>query len=254
MERSSEVLEPESQIASGLPVASEGPPSPVLPALPSNLDDQILQAVTDPKIQGLIHRMLNGDEPYGRPLSYWEQKKFNPTNISVVLLRAAGFKGKEIAAMIGQDQATISITIRHPYGQKLLSLLMPIVAAQSLDVRRRTDHYASILLDRVFEMGLESEDANEVARISFGLMDRSSFAVTKKTQVEHTITAGSAQIDRLARAMEESNALEVSVDYELLPSPEGSVGRGTSAPVSSDGDTRSLDVPPIEGSSQEKVA
>lgn len=238
-------------------LGESGPPVAPLGSLPSSesFDDRLLSVVNSGPLQGLIGRMLDGSEPKMRPLVYWESDKFNPTNISVVLLRVAGFQQKEIAEMVGQSAAWVSTTLKHPYGRQLTQTLVPMVAAQSLDIRRRQEAYGSVLLDKVFEMAMESEDVNEVRHITFGLLDRAGFGEIRQAKVEHSFSAPTATMDRLSKALENSARLDamVQADFTVLPSSrDGSTAEeGSSGSPVSDGAARTPSEPPMRGSPSE---
>lgn len=258
----SERLTPEVQISGSPPMAGDALPSSqaVVPQDTRTLDDVLMNVMQAPELQGLFQRLLNGAEPYSRPLARNEPLKFNPTNISVVLLRAAGLKGKEIADIVGQTQAYVSITLRHPYGQKLLSVLLPMMAAQSLDIKRRAEAYASTMLDKLFDMGLESDDIVAVKGITFGLMDRAGYGAVQRSEVKHSFNASDASINRMAEALHESSRVdEAYADYTIVSdSDEGSAAQdGTSADLASDELARNPNEPPGGGSlaeSQQEAA
>lgn len=238
-------------------VETSPPAGPAQPPLSSeSINDKLMTVVQSGPLQELIGRMLDGSEPMARPLAYWENSKFNATNLSVVLLRVAGFSQKEIAEMTMQSPAWISTTLKHPYARQLIQTLVPMVAVQSLDIRRRQEHYGSVLLDKVFDMAIESNDINEVRQVTFGLLDRAGFGEHKVSKVEHSFSAPSETMERLSKALEASAKLDsiMDADYTILSREEITAEEGSSASLVSDDDARSLNEPPIGASPSENSA
>lgn len=172
-----------------------------------------------PELQGLIDRMLDGVEPLERPLKTWEPVKFSPVHINICTLRAAGFKGVEIARIMDIDPQRVSITLRHPWGQKLIRALVPKNVVRVIDIRTRLDEYASDLLDHSFGLALKSEDPEVVSKITFGILDRAGYAPKPSGSGDtgnHVAppSARESTMQRLASAMEDSNA----INREIMPS------------------------------------
>jgi len=75
-----------------------------------------------PEVSELIRRCLDGTEP-AEGKKPWHQDKFSARHVNVCMLRAAGFKNGEIASAMGANPATISWTLSHPYGKKIIHAL-----------------------------------------------------------------------------------------------------------------------------------
>lgn len=169
-----------------------------------------------PETMELIQRLLDGSEAYGRELKAWEVQKFNPIHINICVLRAAGFRGVEIAKILDLQQTTVSLTLTHPYGVKLVGALVPRSAVKVFDIKTRLEEQASELLDHVYELAMNSEEVEDVAKVTFGILDRAGYApktsVASK-EVPGSYTVNSSTLRRLERAMEGSKM----VNAEVMP-------------------------------------
>lgn len=168
-----------------------------------------------PEVQELIQRTLDGSEPLGRDLKPWEVVKFSPIHVNVCVLRAAGFRGVEIHKILGLEPSTISITLNHPYGVKLIGALVPRGAVKVFDIKTRLEENASELLDHMYSLAMKSEEVEEVAKVTFGILDRAGYqpkpAASK--EVAGTFTVQDSTMRRLERAMEGSKM----VTQEVMP-------------------------------------
>ena len=191
-----------------------GPGPEILSVQEELAEDQSL----DPETQALIARCMEGTEPLERELKPWEQKDFSAINVTTIMLAAAGFRNAQIAQIQGINQAHISVTLRHPYGRKILHAMMNRQGARVLDIKTRLEEYASDLLDKVANMALQKEvqDLELVAKVGFGILDRAGYGVTQKIESKSTaVTAVASEqtLSRFARALEESR----SVDRDIMP-------------------------------------
>jgi hypothetical protein len=178
-------------------------------------DDAVDASRLTPEMMELIERMLAGTEPYGRDLKSYEVVKFTPYHVNVCTLRAAGFKGVEISQIVGADQSSISIILRHPYGVKLVAALVPRSTVKIFDIRTKLEEYASTLLDETYKAALTCEDLEVQSRVTFGLLDRAGYqprpaggeGKAPPRQIEEPT------LRRLTAAIEESD----QVNREVMP-------------------------------------
>lgn len=193
-----------------------------------DMDSAFDQAWNNPALQGLIQRCLTGEEPQDdidpgvyTPDGAYQGDKFNMTHVQIVMLRAAGFRNKDVAQMLGVTSPMVYYTLRHPYARKILGLLVPMHAVKVIDIRTRMEHYASELVDHAYDLAKESKDVAEVSRVTFGFLDRAGFA--PRTQPASPEGAAAAPdslpkndrlLARIAAAVEES----VIVDRQVMPS------------------------------------
>lgn len=212
------------------------------------IDQAMLDALANPELKGLLSRLMDGTEPYDRPLHPWEPRRFSVVNINTILMLAAGWRGTEVARSLGLERGRVSTIKNHPYGRKLLRALLPESVKSTLDVRARIKGYASDLLERLYEYGMSTEDPNVVARIGFGMMDRAGYSPVQKVDQRHRheLVLSEKVADRLATAMEHSQrAREIqTVDCEVLPAGSGVVG----APALPDGRAAEVLSRPSSGS------
>lgn len=169
----------------------------------------------------LIERLLAGKEPYGRDLKVGEPEKFSPIHINICTLRAAGFKGAEIAKILDLDASRVSIILRHPYGIKLVGALVPKNSFRVLDIRTRIDEYAGELLDRIYGKAMTEDDTSKVASVTFGLLDRAGYAV-KPAASDGRPDKGvfsESTMKRLSRALDESREVDAVVMASWVPKP-----------------------------------
>lgn len=169
-----------------------------------------------PEVQDLIQRMLDGSEPLGRDLKQWEVLKFNPIHINVCVLRAAGFRGVEISKITQMEQSTISVILNHPYGVKLVGALVPRGAVKVFDIKTRLEENASELLNHMYSLAMESEKVEDVAKVTFGVLDRAGYQPkvnTNSKEVPGSFTVQESTMRRLERAMTGSDM----VTREVMP-------------------------------------
>jgi len=174
-----------------------------------------------PEVQGLIQRCLEGTEP--AELRGWEQARFTPGHINIVLMKVAGFKNREIAQALKLTATNVAIVVNHPYGRKIMAALVPESVPRVLDIRTRMEAYASEILDHVVDLALATDDVDKARQVGFGLLDRIGHGPIQKginAQVPPSALGfdGKSEgnphlLGRLASALEESNRL----DKELMP-------------------------------------
>jgi hypothetical protein len=178
----------------------------------------------EPEIKALITRCMEGTEPVDVPLKPWQNQRFNATNVTVVLLRAAGLKGSQIAEMLGQDQARVSVILTHPYGKKILQAMMHRQGARIVDIKTRLEDYAGAILDKMHEEAMKSEDLKIVAAVGFGLLDRAGYGTVQKIQSESrslSVTASPENISALTDALNGSDRVDrhVMPNFKVKPPP-----------------------------------
>lgn len=236
-----ERLEAEVQLADESPELSRGD------AALQELDEQVEASRLTPVVQDLIQRMMDGSEPYGRDLKPYEPMKFTPIHINICTLKAAGFRGNEIAQMVGLEAARVSIIIRHPYGVKLVSAIVPRNSARVLDIRTKMVEYADDLLDETFKLAMEEKDLDKMSKVTFGLLDRAGYAPKATHSDEKTRGTGLENahlLSRIATAITESDQVTKQImpgyvprrppEEGALPGSEVIGSSGESAPLSHD--------------------
>lgn len=176
-----------------------------------------------PEIQGLIHRCMDGSEPHG-PLAQYHVLKFSPMHVNIAVLRAAGFKGTEIAQITGATKQVVYTTLTHPYAKALRAALVPSNSARVIDIRTRIDEYAGELLDKVFGMALVSDSMEDVTKVTFGLLDRGGYApkaAGAPGEVRDASGRGAvvpeSTMSRLLSALEGSESIESQVMPTWVP-------------------------------------
>lgn len=211
-----EHLEREVQIADQEAPATVSPPglSEAESSGQRALNEELGEAQLTPVVMSLIERLMAGTEPFGRELKAWEVKAFSPVHINVCTLRAAGFKGVEIARICSLDSSRVSQILTHPYGVKLVGALVPRNSVRVLDIRTRLEEYAGDLLDRVYGQAMIDEDLEKVQKVTFGMLDRAGYNPKPAVQSEKPSgELNDSTFRRLARALDESS----QVDREVMP-------------------------------------
>jgi hypothetical protein len=211
------------------------------------LDSQVEASRLTPQVQELIQRMLDGKEPYGRDLKSYEPLKFSPTHINICTLKAAGFKGREIAEMVGLDQVRVSIILRHPYGVKLIASIVPRNSARVLDIKTKMLDYANDLLDETFTLAMKENDLDKLSKVTFGLLDRTGYGPKAPVAGEKPGGVGLDNhqlLGRMAAALDESKQVNESImpryvqrrppEEGVLPGSEVVGSSGQLAPVGRD--------------------
>lgn len=213
-------LEPETRIE----VESDTRPSTGGSAQASghrDLEDAASELSDDTKL--LISRCLDGTEPTGRELYAWETQKLSPKAVQAVLLRAAGFKGVEVAKLLGIDAQNVSIFCRHPYGQKILHAMMHTQGARVLDIKSKLEANANVMLDTLMLRAAAEANTEIVAKVTFGLLDRAGYGPKQIIGVERSggFAADKTSMSRIADALEGSRKIDqhVTPHFQQKPPP-----------------------------------
>lgn len=187
--------------------------------------DAVLEsAKLNPAVKELIQRCLDGSEPMAEDeQKSWHQQRFTPEHVNAVLLKAAGFRNREICQALQFTPTQVSVIVNHPYARKIIGLVVPENAPRVLDIRTRMEAYASEVLDHVVNLSLACDDVDKARQVGFGLLDRIGHGPIQKS-VGAQVPASALGLDgkgggnphllgRLAGALEESNRL----DREVMP-------------------------------------
>lgn len=193
----------------------EAPLPAKLAAASSEMLDSIGTSAIPDHVKALIGRMMDGTEPPGVPLAIHQVNKFGPQHINVAVLRAAGFKGSEIAQITGYNQQLVYNVMSHPYGKRLVKELQMCNGTRVLDIKTRIEDYAGELLDKAFGLAMLEQDLDKVTKVTFGLLDRAGH-IPKDSAKEapatgQEIKATDSTMQRLARAMEGSRMVNEQV-------------------------------------------
>jgi hypothetical protein len=235
MPRIEDALEKETNVSPVATSPSAGEPSSIQAGPPSEQEqvDTLALVLGESRhsiyIQGLIKRLMDGSEPIEEDQKkYYHVDKFNAAHINMIMLKAAGFKNVEICDIIGLDkrnQGAVSTIIRHPYGQKLLQAMIPLTVGRAVDVKTRMTSYASQMLERLYDVGMNTKDEQVATRIGFGLLDRAGFGAVKQVSNTHKFSGPAESIRRLADALSESQQVKevVAGNYTIRSLPEGGV-------------------------------
>lgn len=182
--------------------------------------DELVASRLTAEAKGLIERLLDGSEPYGRDLKSWEPQKFTPQHINICVFRSIGLKGAEIARMMEMDQSRISVILGHPYGVKLVRALVPRQAVKVLDIRTKMELYADDLLERLHDKGMNEEDTSKLTAVTFGLLDRSGFGIKQEPSRGGSALGGDPSVlRRIAGALEGSKEIDAVVMPNFQPKP-----------------------------------
>lgn len=243
-----ERLEAEVQIAEPTPNPSEANGQQVDTSTDASVDMMTEASRLSPEVQELIQRLLDGSEAYGRDLKAWEVQKFNPIHVNICVLRAAGFRGVEIAKILELQQTTVSLTLTHPYGVKLVGALVPRGAVKVFDIRTKLEEQAAELLDHVYDLAMGSEEVKDVATVTFGILDRAGYVPktnTNSKEIPGSFAVQESTMKRLERAMAGSEMVSREVmphwvprkppDEGMLP-VDGTVGSSAQEVAGQNGD------------------
>jgi hypothetical protein len=174
-----------------------------------------------PEIESMVQRMMAGTEPYGCELRPQDVRKFTPLHVQIVMLRIAGFKGSEIARITGAAKQLVYFTILHPYAKKLLYALVPQGSARVIDIRSRLDEYASELLDHVFSLSMQSNELEDVSKVTFGMLDRAGFSPKQDTPSKSSngtlAVVPESTMSRLLSALQGSEQINGEVMSSWVP-------------------------------------
>lgn len=185
------------------------------------------------EVKMLISRCLDGTEPLDRPLKSGEPDKLSTRALQAVLLRAGGWKNRDVARMMDLEPGTVSVLTGHPYGRKIIAAMMVHQSVKVLDIKTKLEFYANEMLDHTFKLAMTDNDIGTVQKVTFGLLDRAGYG--PKSTIEHETKESASLVNnthlltRVADALSESKAVErVTRGFRQQP-PPADVPSGTAS-------------------------
>lgn len=160
-----------------------------------------------------LAKVMAGEVARGRPLKYWENLKLRPRHLQILLMKAAGYPNNAIAEQMGMDKARVSVIVRHPDAQTILSYLVSYAAEDMLDVKTRIKAHAGEMLDHVLTTVRNSRDEKVVQKGAFKLLEMAGYGAVQKVEAKHTFEIPKAESVRIADTLDELKGLQ-NIDME----------------------------------------
>ncbi len=178
------------------------------------------------RMQEAMFDVMSGAVDRGRSLKYWENLRLKPVHMQMLLMKAAGFKGRAIAEKLGYDEGRVSVIVNHPDAMYLLSHLVSFQAETLLDVNARIQAHAGEALDAAL-MLLRNGKEEVREKVAFKLLDRAGYGAVKKVELTAKFEMPAAQATALTAALRESDEVEEMEegDFQILENgPAGGSG------------------------------
>lgn len=121
-------------------------------------EDAIINAASNPRIEALITKALSGMLPRARALKSYEPDKLNARHISVIMLRAIGYRQNRIAELTGYEPAVVSVVLGHPDSKLILAAILSEGARQTIDVSKTIRSHAPSMLKVVKDVALNDDE------------------------------------------------------------------------------------------------
>lgn len=180
-------------------------------------------------LDSLFARAMSGILPRSRELKSNEPDTLDERHLHAVLLRAGGMMQKDIAKLMGWNEAWTSVVLNHPDAQYVLTRIVSFAADNVIDMEARIKAHAPEALDVVVEVMRSSNDEKVRSNNAFELLKMAGYGSKKdagsgggvNVNVNVNNAVPSSAINNLATALRESQMIE-EVTYEILP-PAGSV-------------------------------
>lgn len=199
-----------------------------------DLADSVLSTVGSRKIETLVAQALAGRLQRDRPLHEWEPDKLNPRHISVIMMRAVGYKQKRIAELLAYEQSTVSIILNHPDSRRILSAILTESAKKAANISATVQKHAPQMLDIVREVAEDREEKSHVRlKAAFKWLDMYNADRDRAGEGDSEVNLTEESANRLSQALEEASQAR-DVSYVMLG------GGGSSSSGSPSEDSSSL--------------
>ncbi len=223
-----EVAQYEPLVESEETPTAKVPNSADAPEASSGLDsaEHFTEEARVQRMQEAMFAVMEGAVARGRSLKYWENLRLKPVHMQMLLMKAAGFKGRAIAEKLGYDEARVSVIVNHPDSMYLLSHLVSFQAETLLDVNARIHAHSGEALDTAL-MLLRNGKEEIREKVAFKLLDRAGYGAVKKVEATHKFEMPAAQASALTAALRESDEVEDMeyADFQVLENgPAGGSG------------------------------
>lgn len=214
---------------------------------------QFTTAGTDPELAVMITKARAGVLPLSRPLADHEPQKLDDAHVQMIFLKHIGVPQRRIAEIFNYTESRVSILMNHPYAVAILTKLLTLSAAQSLDIGARLD---ALLPKAVESLGEVLEDPQEKgavkSRVAFGLLDRRGYGETKKVKTTHELQMPKEHSKLLVEALKESQDISELSYAQFTDVTEENAGSETPEAHGAEGSPESppsgAGTPPVSGS------
>ncbi len=175
-------------------------------------DSVITTVVSSAKIEALIASALAGKLPRDRALKYYEPAKLNPRHISVIMMRAVGYRQNRIAELSGFDQERVSIILNHPDSRSILAAILTANAKTAVNIAATVQAHAPKMLEIVRGVAENRvEKTHDRLKAAFKWLDMYGDTQKKVDDSEKPLALTDESANRLSEALREaSEATEVS--------------------------------------------
>jgi hypothetical protein len=228
----------------------QSPPEQAFESAPMDMDQPFYVNQTKRQaLDMLFTQVLSGAVERSRPLKSWEPDYLDERHLQIIMLRAANMDQGTIAKMTGFTESWVSIILNHPDAQYVLTKIISFAADSVIDMQARIKAVAPEALTTVVEVMRTSRDDRLRSANAFELLKMAGYGAVEKKQVSVSTTVPAPQWAELTQAIKESQNLEVSGQYRIVPgvtAPVDGARESTSTPA--DSGPKSTGEPPISGS------
>lgn len=170
------------------------------------------------RLQHLIDRAGTGTLVRDRDLKPWEPDRLSPVHIQMCLDRAAGASVTEVAAKYDYDISRVSVVLRHPDAQQIMTTVLSMSADRLVDVTERLKYLAPEALNVKVELmrlagaeSLRDKAASDILSMA-GFGSRKGIEVNVNDNRRQTLVLPAQAAEGLMAALAEARRVE-GTDY-----------------------------------------
>lgn len=187
--------------------------------------DSVLASISgSAKIEALIAAAMAGKLPRNRPLKSYEPEKLNPRHISVVMMRAVGYRNKRIAEIVGYEESVVSYVLGHPDSRTILAAILTEAAVNAVNLGAEVQRRAPAMLKIVGDIAEDEEKKTpDRLKAAFKWLDMYSDGQKGEKGEKKPLDLTSEAADRLSTAIREASEAQ-EVPYVMVGSGEVASG------------------------------
>lgn len=165
-------------------------------------------------------------------------RKLSPQHLQIIVMRASGYRHKEIAAVLGITPISSASVFVNEEVKEIMREVTLTIAEQLGKVKERIEQAAGEALDVVLDVMRDPDETGKVrAATAFKLLEMAGHGAIKKVESTHTLNLDKEASDRITRALQLSGKVDVAeyAEFVEVASERGEIGslQGGSIPTDS---------------------
>jgi len=155
--------------------------------------------------------------PHVDPQKPYERKRWTQRHRLVVSLWLAGARNKQIASVMGYDEATVSIILNDPRAEMEIEAMGSSMAERMTDTHLRLKVLANEALSEITDEMRDKDTPVAIRqRAAFGILDRAGYTAVQK-HVQANVEIPLEIADRVEKVLNEIQGADADrFDYEVI--------------------------------------